>query len=66
MSDWKYFVSKTTFFFVFLFFSVLPVVSHAQENAVLTLIPAMIEKAADPGTVLNETLKITNESPEEK
>jgi hypothetical protein len=53
------------FFFVFLF-TLLGVfyssVSNAQENAGITLVPATVEKGANPGEVLEETLKITNES----
>ncbi len=36
------------------------------QGAGIKLIPATIEKAADPGTVLNETLTVTNQSDEEK
>lgn len=39
---------------------------HAQQNAGITLIPATIEEPADPGGIISETLKITNESVEDK
>jgi len=35
---------------------------YAQDNAGITLVPATIEKPANPGDVLNEILKVTNES----
>ncbi len=35
---------------------------HAQDYAGLTLIPATIEKPANPGDILNEVLVVTNES----
>lgn len=50
---------------VLCFFSLIDI-SHAQESAGITLIPAMIEEAADPGDVLNKVLKVTNESPVDK
>ncbi len=39
---------------------------YAQDNAGITLIPATIEKPANPGDVLNEVLVVTNESTEDK
>lgn len=55
----------------FLFFSVailctLGSVVYAQSEAGITLIPATIEQAANPGDVLTQTLKVTNESAEDK
>ena len=41
----------------------LPAFVSAQENSGITLIPATIEEAAEPGGVISETLKVTNESP---
>jgi hypothetical protein len=38
----------------------------AQESAGITLIPAMIEEAANPGDSLNQVLKVSNESNVEK
>lgn len=38
----------------------------AEDNAGITLIPAMIEEGADPGAVITQTLKITNESGSDK
>lgn len=48
-----------------LFFLITPV-THAQDSAGITLIPAMIEEAADPGGTLTQILKITNESEVDK
>ena len=42
-------------------FALVPT-THAQQNAGITLIPAFIEKPANPGDTLFESLKITNES----
>ncbi len=39
--------------------------AHADESGI-KLVPASIEEAADPGDVLSQTLKITNESDDEK
>lgn len=36
--------------------------TNAQDSAGITLIPATIEEAADPGSSLTQTLKVTNES----
>ena len=43
-----------------------PLLTFAQEGTGITLIPAMIEKPANPGDVLKETLTVTNESLDEK
>ncbi len=51
---------------IFISISLLTNVAYAQLNAGITLIPATIEKAADPGAVISETLKVTNESDSEK
>jgi hypothetical protein len=40
--------------------------AYAQNKAGITLIPASIEKAADPGSTITETLTVTNESNEDK
>lgn len=39
---------------------------YAQENAGITLVPSSIEEAANPGGVISQTLKITNESDQDK
>ncbi len=58
--------SATGIFFVLIFFF-SPFFLFAQQNdAGITLIPAMVEEAADPGATLNQILKITNESDVEK
>ncbi len=54
------------FFAIVSFFVVGTHTTYAQQNAGITLIPAMIEEGADPGATLSETLKITNESVEDK
>lgn len=58
------------FFVPFLIFVALlsgrGVLTYAQEGSGITVIPASIEKPADPGTVLTEKLKITNESSEDR
>lgn len=38
----------------------------AADNAGITLVPAMIEESADPGATLTKTLKITNDSTQDK
>jgi hypothetical protein len=43
-----------------------PYHTYAQDNAGLTLVPAFIEEGAKPGDTLTQTLKVTNESAEEK
>lgn len=50
-------------FFLSLYFTTL---AHAQDNSGLTIIPAFIEEAANPGDVFPQTLKVTNESESEK
>jgi hypothetical protein len=40
--------------------------AYAQQGAGITLVPATIEEVSDPGSVLNRSLKVTNESSEEK
>ena len=59
-------VSAVIFAWLFLFgvFNITPAL--AQTNAGVTVIPAFIEKPADPGVTLNEVLKVTNESDFEK
>lgn len=52
-------------FFVFLVAS-LPNTGHAQQTAGVKLLPATIEESADPGTVIEEDIEITNTSDEEK
>lgn len=54
------------FLFVLFFITSGYAVTNAQQGAGLTLVPATIEKAADPGSILVETLTITNESIEDK
>lgn len=49
-----------------LFFSALPLLSHAQSSAGITIIPAFVEEKLDPGATIERTLRITNESTEEK
>lgn len=51
-------------FFLLQFFSSSSV--YAQDNAGITLIPATIEEAADPGAIISHTLKVTNESDVDK
>lgn len=40
--------------------------AFAQDSAGIKVIPATIEEAADPGAVISQTLKITNESDSDK
>lgn len=40
--------------------------TFAQDNAGITVIPASIERLASPGEIITETLKVTNESTEDK
>lgn len=62
------------FFYRLFIFSALIVALHtigleksfAQNSAGITLVPATIEEPADPGAVLARSLKVTNESTEEK
>jgi hypothetical protein len=61
------FASCVATFIFGLFLTSVPLFSvHAQASAGITLIPATIEKPADPGAVLAETLTVTNESNEDK
>lgn len=53
-------------FFLVIFFQSDAVTVHAQNEAGITLVPAMIEEGADPGAVFIRSLKVTNESNEEK
>jgi len=46
--------------------SLFGTIAFAEQNAGITLIPATVERALDPGAVISETLKITNESNEDK
>lgn len=51
---------------VFLFVLSFAPHAYAQSGAGITLVPASIEERADPGSVISQTLKVTNESDEEK
>jgi len=59
---------STKFFLPAFLFAVflLPVITLAQSNAGITLIPAVIEEKADPGATFVRSLKITNESDVDK
>ncbi|HEX4799004.1 MAG TPA: hypothetical protein VFV22_00505 [Candidatus Paceibacterota bacterium] len=63
-----FFSHKNLFVATFILLAFVNVIStaRAQEGSGITIIPASIEKPADPGTTLNETLKVTNESQEER
>ncbi len=53
--------------FLFIFFATFFVNNvNAQDNAGITLVPAFVEEGANPGDVLTQTLKVTNESEEDK
>jgi hypothetical protein len=55
-----------TFFIALSLIFVIHTSVSAQDNAGITLIPATIEKPADPGQVLNEVLRVSNDSASEK
>jgi hypothetical protein len=62
------FTKKLSRYFVAFSFCLLcfATVTHAQDSAGITLIPATIEKSANPGDVLSQVLKVTNESDVDK
>lgn len=63
MQDMKFF---RKYLFVFVLFFISFSTALAQEKAGITLIPATIEKAANPGDILEEGLKVTNNSTVDK
>jgi hypothetical protein len=50
----------------FILFATVATPVFAQDNAGITLIPATIEEAADPGSTIEEVLTVTNESDVER
>ena len=64
--NYKKFLALTSFFVSVLFLSPNTPYVHAQNGAGITLVPAMIEEAAEPGAVISQTLQVTNESDTER
>lgn len=61
----KFRILSSAAVFLFALFCFAPLTSSAQESGV-KVIPATIEKLADPGSVLTEEIQITNVSNEDK
>lgn len=59
-------IRSAAFFFVLALIFAFSHTAWAQSNAGITLVPATIEEAADPGSVFQTTFKVTNESNQDK